>query len=319
MSCRFPGAEDPDALWKMVAERRESVAEYPGGRTPELDAFYRRAGRPDGPGLNGRGGFLPDIDKFDAGFFEVSPREAEWLDPQQRLLLEASWEALEDAGISLRVLSREKTGVFVGVWLSEYEHHAKANAPVSEFFLITGGPLFGISSRISFQFDLRGPDVSVNAACGSSLVAVHLATQSLRSGECSVALAGGVNVQVRHECTQAFSRAKMLSPDGRCKFGADGADGFVRSDGRGHAGAQASCGCRARWRQHSCAGFEALEWRTMAAAVVCSQRRAPAARERQCLRRSRIQVSIRRQWIMWKLTGRGRGRGLPDLLYQRHC
>jgi acyl transferase domain-containing protein/NAD(P)-dependent dehydrogenase (short-subunit alcohol dehydrogenase family)/acyl carrier protein len=232
MSCRFPGAEDPDALWKMVAERRESVTEYPGGRTPELDAFYRRAGMPDGP-ASIRGGFLPDIDKFDAGFFEVSPREAEWLDPQQRLLLEASWEALEDAGIPLRVLSREKTGVFIGVWLSEYEHHAKANAPVSEFFLITGGPLFGISSRISFQFDLRGPDISANAACGSSLVAVHLATQSLRSGECSVALAGGVNVQVRHECTQAFSRAKMLSPDGRCKFGAAGADGFVRSDGVG--------------------------------------------------------------------------------------
>ena len=232
MSCRFPGAEDPDALWTMVAERRESVTEYPGGRTPELDAFYRRAGMPDGP-ASSRGGFLPDIDKFDTAFFEMSPREAEWLDPQQRLLLEASWEALEDAGIPLRVLAREKTGVFIGVWLSEYEHHAKANAPVSEFFLITGGPLFGISSRISFQFDLRGPDVSANAACGSSLVAVHLATQSLRSGECTVALAGGVNVQVRHECTQAFSRAKMLSPDGRCKFGADGADGFVRSDGVG--------------------------------------------------------------------------------------
>ncbi|MBS1801529.1 MAG: type I polyketide synthase [Acidobacteria bacterium] len=232
MSCRFPGAEDPDALWRMVAERREGVSDYPGGRTPELDAFYRRVGMADGP-ASIRGGFLPEIDKFDVGFFEMSPREAEWLDPQQRLLLEASWEALEDAGIPLDRLSEEKTGVFVGVWVNEYEHHAKANAPVSELFVITGGALFGASSRLSYQFDLRGPDVSANAACGSSLVAVHLATQSLRAGECSVALAAGVNVQVRYECTQAFSRAKMLSPDGRCKFGAATADGFVRSDGVG--------------------------------------------------------------------------------------
>lgn len=230
MSCRFPGAQDPDALWKMVAERRESVAEYPGGRTPELDAFYRRAGMPDGP-ASSRGGFLPDIEYFDASFFEISPREAEWLDPQQRLLLEATWDALEDAGIPLPVLAKEKTGVFVGAWLSEYEHHTKANAPLAELFLITGGPLYGTSSRISFHFDLRGADFAVNAACGSSLVALHLANRSLRSGECSVALVGGVNVQVRHECTQAFSRAKMLSPDGRCKFGAANADGFVRSDG----------------------------------------------------------------------------------------
>jgi acyl transferase domain-containing protein/NADPH:quinone reductase-like Zn-dependent oxidoreductase/NAD(P)-dependent dehydrogenase (short-subunit alcohol dehydrogenase family)/acyl carrier protein len=232
MSCRLPGANDPDALWKMVAERKEGVAEYPGGRTPDLDAFYRRAGMPDGP-VSSRGGFLPDIDKFDAAFFEISPREAEWLDPQQRLLLEAGWEALEDAGIPLEALPNEQTGVFAGVWVNEYERHAAASAPVAEFFLITGGPLYGASSRLAYQFDLRGPDISVNAACGSSLVAIHLAVRSLRSGECSVALAGGVNVLVRHELTQAYSRSQMLSPDGRCKFGDATADGFVRSDGAG--------------------------------------------------------------------------------------
>jgi acyl transferase domain-containing protein/NADPH:quinone reductase-like Zn-dependent oxidoreductase/acyl carrier protein len=232
MSCRVPGAHDPDALWTMVVEQREGITEYPGGRTPELDAFYRRAGMPDGP-ASSRGGFLPDVDKFDADFFEISPREAEWLDPQQRLLLEAAWEVLEDAGIPLEVLKKEKTGVYVGVWVNDYERHAEANAPVAELLLVTGGPLYGTSSRIAFQFDLRGPDVSVNAACGSSLVAIHLATRSLRSGECSVALAGGVNVVIRHEITQAFSRSKMLSPDGRCKFGDATADGFVRSDGVG--------------------------------------------------------------------------------------
>lgn len=232
MSCRFPGAEDPDALWRMIVERREGVADYPGGRTPELDAFYRRVGKADGP-TTIRGGFLPDIDKFDVGFFEMSPREAEWLDPQQRLLLETSWEALEDAGIPLGRLSGGKTGVFIGVWADEYGYYAKANTPASEMLEVAGSALFAASSRISYQFDLRGPDVSANAACSSSLVAVHLAAQSLRSGECTVALAGGVNIQIRHETTQAFSRARLLSPDGRCKFGAAGANGLVRSDGVG--------------------------------------------------------------------------------------
>lgn len=230
MSCRFPGASDPASLWSLVSGRQESVLDYPGGRTPELDAFYLRVGLPDGP-ASARGGFLCDVDRFDSAFFEISPREAEWLDPQQRLLLETGWEALEDAGIPLRALDR--AGVFVGVWANEYERHATEHAPVTEFFNVTGGPLYGNSSRIAFQFNMRGPDVCVNAACGSSLVAVHLAVRSLRSGECSLALAGGANVVVRPEMTQAFSRAGMLSPEGRCKFGDASADGFVRSDGAG--------------------------------------------------------------------------------------
>jgi epothilone polyketide synthase D len=232
MGCRVPGANDPDSLWKLVAERRESLSEYPGGRTAELDAFYRRVGLADGP-ASIRGGFLSGIDMFDAAFFEVSPREAEWLDPQQRLLLEVAWETLEDAGVPLKVLKQLKGGVFVGVWANEYERHTSASAPVADFFLITGGPLYAASSRLAFQFDLSGPDISVNAACGSSLAAIHLAVRSLRSGECSIALAGGVNVLARPEITQAFSRSKMLSPDGRCKFGDASADGFVRSDGVG--------------------------------------------------------------------------------------
>jgi acyl transferase domain-containing protein/NADPH:quinone reductase-like Zn-dependent oxidoreductase/NAD(P)-dependent dehydrogenase (short-subunit alcohol dehydrogenase family)/acyl carrier protein len=230
MSCRFPGASNPEALWKLVVDRQEGTTGYPGGRTPELDAFYTRVGMPDGP-ASIRGGFLPDIDRFDAAFFEISPREAEWLDPQQRLLLETGWEALEDAGVPVGGLDR--AGVFVGVWVSEYERHSTEHSPAAEFFNITGGPLYGASSRLAFQFSMRGPDVSVNAACCSSLVAVHLAVRSLRAGECSLALAGGANALVRPEITQALSRAGMLSPDGRCKFGAATADGFVRSDGAG--------------------------------------------------------------------------------------
>jgi acyl transferase domain-containing protein/Zn-dependent alcohol dehydrogenase/NAD(P)-dependent dehydrogenase (short-subunit alcohol dehydrogenase family)/acyl carrier protein len=232
MGCRVPGADDPDSLWEMVADRRESVTPYPGGRTSELDAFYRRSGRNDGP-ASIRGGFLPEIDKFDAAFFEISPREAEWMDPQQRLLLELAWETLEDAGTPLRVLKKEKSGVFVGVWINDYEQHAIVSAPLTDFFLITGSLLYAASGRLAYQFDLAGPDISVNAACGSSLVAIHLAVRSLRSGECSIALAGGVNIIARPEITQGFSRAKMLSPDGRCKFGDASADGFVRSDGGG--------------------------------------------------------------------------------------
>jgi acyl transferase domain-containing protein/NADPH:quinone reductase-like Zn-dependent oxidoreductase/acyl carrier protein len=230
MSCRFPGASDPEALWNLVRDRGESITEYPGGRTPELDAFYQRAGMPDGP-PSVRGGFLSDIDRFDAAFFEISPREAEWLDPQQRLLLETGWEALEDAGIPLANV--EQAGVFVGVWSNDYEKHATDHAPRVEFFNVTGNFLFGDSSRIAFQFNMRGPDVSVNAACSSSIAAIHLAVRSLRSGECSLALAGGANVIVRPETTQAFSRVGVLSPEGRCKFGDAAADGYVRSDGVG--------------------------------------------------------------------------------------
>jgi acyl transferase domain-containing protein/acyl carrier protein len=230
MSCRLPGAPSPAALWELVIGRQEGVTEYPAGRTPELDAFYMRTGMPDGPATK-RGGFLPDIDRFDAAFFEISPREAEWLDPQQRLLLETGWEALEDAGVPLGTV--ERAGVFMGAWETEYERQASEHAPVADFFNVTGGSLFGNSSRLAFQFNMGGPDVAVNAACASSLVAVHLAVQSLRSGECSLALAGGANIVVRLETTQAFSRTKILSRDGRCKFGDAGADGYVRSEGAG--------------------------------------------------------------------------------------
>src|SRR5271170_8083824 len=160
MGCRVPGANDPDSLWTMVVERREGVTEYPGGRTPALDAFYRRAGLPDGP-ASVRGGFLPEIDRFDAAFFEISPREAEWLDPQQRILLEVGWEALEDAGLPLSVLRRKRTGVFVGAWTNDYGQYSAETAPISDFFHTSGSPLYGVSGRIAYQFDLRGPEISI--------------------------------------------------------------------------------------------------------------------------------------------------------------
>lgn len=229
---RFPGAPDADALWKAISEGRDCTTDFPGGRSAELDAFYREAGAADRPPTR-RGGFLTDVDKFDANFFQISPREAEWMDPQQRLLLEVAWEAIEDAGQSLEMLRSSMTGVFAGIWTNDYEIHANANSPTTDFFNLTGAAPYAASGRIAYQLDLRGPDLSVNAGCAASMVAVHLAVRSLRSGESSMALAGGVNLIFRHEQTQAFQHAGMLAKDGHCKFGDAGTDGIVRSEGAG--------------------------------------------------------------------------------------
>jgi acyl transferase domain-containing protein len=229
---RFPGAPDADELWKAIREGRDCTINFPGGRSAELEAFYGEAGAAGRPPTR-RGGFLRDVDAFDADFFQISPREAEWMDPQQRLLLEVAWEAIENAGQSLEMLRGSKTGVFVGIWTNDYEIHANANSPTTDFFNVTGAVPYAASGRIAYQFDLRGPDLSVNAACAASLVAVHLAVRSLRSGESSMALAGGVNLIFRHEETQAFNHAGMLAKDGHCKFGDARADGIVRSEGAG--------------------------------------------------------------------------------------
>ena len=232
MSCRYPSAPDTSALWKLIAKKQDGVADYPGSRSAELDAFYEQAGTTNRPPTR-RGGFLPDVDRFDAAFFQISRREAEWTDPQQRLLLETAFEAFEDAGQTLAALAGSPTGVFIGAWTNDYEVHANANSPASDFFNLTGGPIYGASSRIAYQFDLRGPDVTINAASAASLAAIHMASRSLRAGDCSLALAGGVNLIFRHEQTQAFSRARMLAGDGRCKFGDARANGIVRSEGIG--------------------------------------------------------------------------------------
>jgi acyl transferase domain-containing protein len=232
MSCRYPGASDAAALWNLIANQQDGVADYPSGRSAELDAFYEQAGTANRPPTR-RGGFLPDVDRFDAAFFEISRREAEWTDPQQRLLLETAFEAFEDAGQTLDALAGSPAGVFIGAWTNDYEVHANANSPATDFFNLSGGPIYGASSRIAYQFDLRGPDLTINAASAASLAALHMATRSLRMGECRLALAGGVNLILRHEQTQAYSRANMLAGDGRCKFGDARANGIVRSEGVG--------------------------------------------------------------------------------------
>ncbi|HEY2647253.1 MAG TPA: type I polyketide synthase, partial [Candidatus Acidoferrales bacterium] len=233
IGCRFPGASDAESFWRVLRDGIETVGDYPGGRFQSIDRAFSLDAVKRGTIATLRGGFLPALDQFDAEFFGISPREAVLLDPQQRLLLEVAWEAAEDAGIPVGKLSGSKTGVFVGLWNSDYERCIFENSRDLDFYATTGGGRYPASGRLAYFLDLRGPNLTVDTACSSSLVAIHLACASLRNGESEMALAGGVNVILSPEITVSYSAAKMLSPEGRCKFGDAAADGYVRSEGAG--------------------------------------------------------------------------------------
>ncbi|HVY14526.1 MAG TPA: SDR family NAD(P)-dependent oxidoreductase, partial [Rhodopila sp.] len=230
MACRFASAPDIRAFWDLLASGRDGVVDYTPGRSPELDRFYGAAGSDLGAPTR-RGGFIENIDQFDADFFRVSPREAELMDPQQRLLLELAWEALEDAGVAAEKITGPRTGIFVGAWASDFGHQLDQIQPVADVRGTVFNSLFGVSGRVAFAFDFRGPEISCNAGCASSLTAIHQAMGALRSGQCDVAFVGGVNLILRPEITQALARANVLGADGRCKFGDDTADGYVRGEG----------------------------------------------------------------------------------------
>ncbi len=233
MGCRYPQAPSVDALWELLLEGREAIGPYPGGRFRELDLAYEQTAAGTKILATHLGGFLPDVDRFDASFFGISPREAAFIDPQQRLLLEVSWNALEDAGQVRESYQGSRTGVFTGLWTTDYENHIFRHSEKPEFYLLTGGGRSTACGRISFSFGFEGPSVSVDTACSSSMVAIHLACQSLRQGECDMALAGGVNIILSTDFTRLFTNANMLANDGRCKFGDQRANGFVRSEGAG--------------------------------------------------------------------------------------
>jgi acyl transferase domain-containing protein/NADPH:quinone reductase-like Zn-dependent oxidoreductase/NADP-dependent 3-hydroxy acid dehydrogenase YdfG len=232
IGCRYPGAANVEQLWDNLLAGKDSVGPYPMGRFPGLDRVYASAGK-SGYLLTNEGGFLPDFDAFDAQFFELSPREALYMDPQHRLLLEVSWDALEDAGQVRADYQGSLTSVFIGQWTSEYEARLYESGSEPDFYSIPGCARASASGRISFAFGFEGPSINVDSACSSSLVAVQLACESLWLEESGMALAGGVNLILGREISELFTRAGMLSPDGRCKFGDVRANGFVRSEGAG--------------------------------------------------------------------------------------
>lgn len=235
MACRFPGgASDPEALWRLLQSASDAIGEVPPDRWNH-QALYDPD--PDAPGkiANQRGGFLEDVTGFDRRFFQVTPREAQSLDPQHRLLLEVAWEALENAAIPVKALSGTRTGVFVGLSTFDYVALQLARGSYEQVdpYLVTGGFPCMAAGRIAYTLGLNGPALTIDTACSSSLVAVHLACRSLRARESELALVGGVNLMLSPELSISFSKARMLSPDGRCKTFDAAANGYVRGEGCG--------------------------------------------------------------------------------------
>jgi acyl transferase domain-containing protein/SAM-dependent methyltransferase/acyl carrier protein len=230
---RLPGgANDESSFWQILADGVDAISEIPPGRW-DREAYYDPD--PDKPGkMNTRhGAFLEGVDLFDAEFFGISPREAASMDPQHRLLLETTWEALENSAICPERLAGSQTGVFVGYGNSDYLRRVYGDEELIDAYSALGNAFSVAAGRLSYFLGVHGPCMVVDTACSASLVAVHLACQSLRSGECTLALAAGVNLILSPEASINFAKSRMLAPDGRCKTFDAGADGYGRGEGCG--------------------------------------------------------------------------------------
>jgi polyketide synthase 12 len=234
IGCRFPGGvNSPDDLWQLLSDEHDAASDFPTDRGWNLDALFGTD--PEAPGATyvRAGSFLDDVGDFDAAFFGIGPREAHAMDPQQRLLLETTWEALERAGIDPNSLHGSDTGVFIGAAAQEYGPRLYDETDGFAGHLATGIPSCIASGRVAYTLGLQGPAVTVDTGCSSALVSVHLAMQSLRSGECELAVAGGVTVVCSPSVYIGLGRQGALSPDGRSKPFAAAADGFGAAEGAG--------------------------------------------------------------------------------------
>jgi acyl transferase domain-containing protein len=230
MGCRFPGAEGPEAFWHVLEQGIDCVTEVPADRW-NMDAYYEPAPAAAGKSYCRWGGFLPEGDAFDAEFFDIPEYEAMRMDPQQGLVLETAWQALEVAGIVPRSLAGSRTGVFVGISNSDWDRMWSRDKARLDVMYVTGSSYSVAANRLSYFLNLRGPSFAVDTACASSLTAIHLACQSLRTQECEMALAGGVHLVLCADKLVAFSDGRSLARDGRCKSFDASADGSVWGEG----------------------------------------------------------------------------------------
>ena len=235
MACRFPGANDVAAFWRLLEAGENAVAEgIPGSGVGRLGELFPDAVQNDACRF---AALIDDVDQFDAAFFRVSPIEAQLLDPQQRLMLETSWQALEDAGIDPDALKGSRTGVYGGISNNDYRglilEASDPAEPAASLYTVSGSSYNTAIGRVAFALGLRGPAIAIDTACSSSLVAIHQAMAGLQQGDADLALAGGVHTILSGRLMALRANAGMLAPDGRCKTFDAAADGYVRGEGCG--------------------------------------------------------------------------------------
>lgn len=232
MSCRFPGAPNPDAYWELLKNGKSAISDKALERWKDQASLWQGESDQTRETIKWAG-LLDAVDQFDPQFFGISSKEAAYIDPQQRLLLEVGWEALEHAGIDTNTLSGKEVGVYVGISSNDYNRAQAGYSSPREVYSGTGNAMSIAANRISYALNLQGPSLAVDTACSSSLVALHQAIRAIQYGDCGMALVGGVNLLLSPDLSLIFAKAGMLAPDGRCKTFDEKANGYVRGEGCG--------------------------------------------------------------------------------------